>query len=94
MLKFLQATNLTWSDSTATSVFENCPVIHCGYSFSKYRVEDQRGRSVRNENYMIIFNKYVYVLKTNTNIVNSSLKIKKKYCEFSCNYGIILVITF
>jgi hypothetical protein len=26
----LQATNLTWSDSTATSVFQNCPVIHCG----------------------------------------------------------------
>jgi hypothetical protein len=25
----VQATNLTWSDSTATSVFENCPVIHC-----------------------------------------------------------------
>ena len=29
MSKFLQATNLTWSDSTATSVFQNCPVIHC-----------------------------------------------------------------
>jgi hypothetical protein len=24
-----QATNLTWSDSTATSDFQNCPVIHC-----------------------------------------------------------------
>jgi hypothetical protein len=31
MSKFLQATNLTWSDSTATSVFQNCPVIHCAY---------------------------------------------------------------
>ena len=31
MSKFLQATNLTWSDSTATSVFQNCPVIHCGH---------------------------------------------------------------
>jgi hypothetical protein len=29
MLKFLQATNRTWSDSTATSVFEYCPSIHC-----------------------------------------------------------------
>jgi hypothetical protein len=29
MLTFLQATNITWSDSTATSVFENFPVIHC-----------------------------------------------------------------
>jgi len=29
MSKILQATNRTWSDSTATSVFENCPVIHC-----------------------------------------------------------------
>jgi acid phosphatase family membrane protein YuiD len=29
MSKFLQATNLTWSDSIATSVFQNCPVIHC-----------------------------------------------------------------
>jgi len=29
MSKFLQATNLTWSDSTATSVFQNCSVIHC-----------------------------------------------------------------
>ena len=29
MSKFLQATNLTRSDSTATSVFQNCPVIHC-----------------------------------------------------------------
>jgi hypothetical protein len=28
MLKFLQATNITWSDSTATSVSENCPVIY------------------------------------------------------------------
>ena len=33
MLKFLQATNITWSDSTAISVFENCPVIHCFYRF-------------------------------------------------------------
>jgi len=31
MSKFLQATNLTWSDGTATSVFQNCPVIHCAY---------------------------------------------------------------
>ena len=31
MSKFLQATNLTWSDSTATSVFQNCPVTHCEY---------------------------------------------------------------
>ena len=31
MSKFLQATNLTWSDSTATSVFQICPVIHCDY---------------------------------------------------------------
>jgi hypothetical protein len=29
MSKILQATNRTWLDSTATSVFENCPVIHC-----------------------------------------------------------------
>jgi hypothetical protein len=34
MLKFLQATNITWSDSTATSVFENCPVIHCTIAVS------------------------------------------------------------
>ena len=34
MSKFLQATNLTRSDSTATSVFQNCPVIHCGILFS------------------------------------------------------------
>jgi hypothetical protein len=33
MLKFLQATNITWSDSTATSVFENCPVMHSVYRF-------------------------------------------------------------
>jgi hypothetical protein len=33
MSKFLQATNLTWSDSTATSVFQICPVIHCEYTF-------------------------------------------------------------
>ena len=33
MSKILQATNLTWSDSTATSVFENCPVIYCDTSF-------------------------------------------------------------
>ena len=31
MSKFLQATNLTRSDSTATSVFQNCPVIHCEF---------------------------------------------------------------
>ena len=30
MLKFLQATNITWSDSIATSVFENCLAIQCG----------------------------------------------------------------
>jgi hypothetical protein len=33
MLKFLQAANITWSDSTATSVFENCPVMHSVYRF-------------------------------------------------------------
>jgi hypothetical protein len=26
LIKFLQATNLTWSDSTAASVFQNCPL--------------------------------------------------------------------
>ena len=38
MSKFLQATNLTWSDSTATSVFQNCPVIHCGKLTGRKRI--------------------------------------------------------
>ena len=37
MSKFLQATNLTWSNSTATSVFQNCSVIHCDNGYYKTR---------------------------------------------------------
>jgi hypothetical protein len=75
MSKFLQATNLTWSDSTATSVFQNCPVIHC--------VNMSKNENPSKQNGILVVVKTVPYLNTETgnrrlNIVDGMFSLEER----------------
>jgi hypothetical protein len=84
MSKFLQATNLTWSDSTATSVFQNCPVIHCENVNLLIRY---RNKSVINKN--IVNNNIISKRIMNKSIINRSMIIKSNTIFFI--YTIVII---
>ena len=71
MSKFLQATNLTWSDSTATSVFQNCPVIHCD--------NDNAKKSSWYSSIQFVFDKVSSLLNVDSSKINGE-RLKDFFC--------------